>query len=162
MSESEPIYFDRDEAVEELDKLKGRNLRELAEEYGVFYYGKKGRINRNWFTDTLEMYLGLPKKSLRNDVWKDDKRDPAIAATKLTRAQTDSNPEMYRIIVGWSPLEQHYVAWIPELRKWGVASAGDTPEQAIEGLRRYRDSTLRFLKEHGYPIPKPMYVRIVG
>src|SRR5437660_8117349 len=99
--------------------------------------------------------MSEPPQKLSN---KDKSTSREASPRRLSKAQTDADPEKYRIIVGWSTLEQHYVAWIPELP--GVACGGDTPEQAIKYLRLVRDSCLKSLKETGKPIPKPKYIRI--
>jgi len=63
--------------------------------------------------------------------------------------------EKYSIRVFWHTVERRYVAYIPELKDWGTACAGETPERAIEGLRFVRDFRLKWLQETGRPIPKP-------
>jgi len=63
--------------------------------------------------------------------------------------------ERYSIRVCWHKVEKRYIAWIPELDEWGVASGGATPEQAIAGLRFVRDRRLKWLKDAGHTVPKP-------
>ena len=65
------------------------------------------------------------------------------------------NPEKYSIRISWHVVERRFIAWIPELREWGVASGGPTPEQALEGLRFVRDFRLKWLEEPGRTIPRP-------
>lgn len=157
---SEPFELDRDETVDKLKQLKGQDLSPLAKEFGVFYSKKTGRINKHWVEDTLAVFLGLPAESLRNDIWVQEDKSARVTVKPPKLKEQDANPENYRIIVGWSTLEQHFVAWIPELP--GVACGGDTQEQAIKGLRLVRDMRLKSLRETGRPIPRPMYVRITS
>jgi predicted RNase H-like HicB family nuclease len=63
--------------------------------------------------------------------------------------------EQYSIRICWHKVEKRYIAWIPELDEWGVASGGVTPEQALAGLRFVRDFRLKWLRETGRTIPKP-------
>ena len=63
--------------------------------------------------------------------------------------------DKYSIRIWWHKAERHYIACIPELAEWGVASGGPTPEQAIAGLRFVRDFRLKWLKDTGRDIPKP-------
>lgn len=52
----------RDEAVRRLNLIIGRDLRELAEEYGVRVW-KAGRKNKGWAGHVLERHLGLRQNS---------------------------------------------------------------------------------------------------
>ncbi len=52
----------RDEAIQRLLELVGKDLRPLAEEYRVTVW-KNGRKNKGWAGDVLERYLGLARNS---------------------------------------------------------------------------------------------------
>jgi DNA mismatch repair protein MutH len=54
--------LDRDEAVRRINLLAGRDLRPLAEEFGVTVW-KDGRKNKGWAGHVLERYLGLAQNS---------------------------------------------------------------------------------------------------
>ncbi|MFL6228775.1 MAG: MvaI/BcnI family restriction endonuclease [Pyrinomonadaceae bacterium] len=54
--------LDRDEAVRRLNLLVGRDLRALADEYGVAVW-KQGRKDKGWAGQLLERYLGLKQNS---------------------------------------------------------------------------------------------------
>lgn len=54
--------LDRDEAVRRINLLAGRDLRPLAEEFGVTVW-KAGRKNKGWAGHVLERYLGLAQNS---------------------------------------------------------------------------------------------------
>jgi DNA mismatch repair protein MutH len=53
----------RDEVVRRLNKLEGRNLHELAKEYGVTIVSTSGKVNKGWAGHVCERYLGLPLNS---------------------------------------------------------------------------------------------------
>lgn len=71
------------------------------------------------------------------------------------RVPAKINPEKYSIRICWHVVERRFIAWIPELDEWGVASGGPTPELAVEGLRFVRDFRLKWLEENGRSIPRP-------
>lgn len=54
--------LDRDEAVRRINLLAGRDLRPLADEFGVTVW-KEGRKNKGWAGHVLERYLGLAQNS---------------------------------------------------------------------------------------------------
>jgi DNA mismatch repair protein MutH len=54
--------LDRDEAVRRINLLAGRDLRPLADEFGVTVW-KAGRKNKGWAGHVLERYLGLAQNS---------------------------------------------------------------------------------------------------
>jgi DNA mismatch repair protein MutH len=54
--------LDRDEAVRRINLLAGRDLRALADEFGVTVW-KAGRKNKGWAGHVLERYLGLAQNS---------------------------------------------------------------------------------------------------
>lgn len=51
-------YITRKETVKELQKLIGKDLRKLADEYRVTVF-KNGKLNKGWAGHVLERYLGL-------------------------------------------------------------------------------------------------------
>jgi DNA mismatch repair protein MutH len=53
----------RDEAVRKLSELEGRNLHELAQEYGVTIVSASGKVNKGWAGHVCERHLGLPLNS---------------------------------------------------------------------------------------------------
>ena len=57
--------MDRDDAIERLQGLVGRDLIEVAREHGVTLR-KNGRINKGWAGQAVERYLGLPINSSRS------------------------------------------------------------------------------------------------
>ena len=57
--------MDRQEAVKRLKALEGKDLRALADKYGVTVW-KKGRINKGWAGHVMERYLGLPLNSAQS------------------------------------------------------------------------------------------------
>ena len=54
--------MDRAEAVKRLKALQGKDLRALADQYGITVW-KEGKINKGWAGHTLERCLGLPLSS---------------------------------------------------------------------------------------------------
>jgi DNA mismatch repair endonuclease MutH len=54
----------RAEALRRIKLLSGRNLRPLAEQYGVTVW-KNGHKNKGWAGQVIEQYLGLPQNSLQ-------------------------------------------------------------------------------------------------
>ncbi|MCL2202655.1 MAG: hypothetical protein FWB88_01755 [Defluviitaleaceae bacterium] len=53
----------RDDAVRKLSELEGRNLHELAQEYGVTIILANGKVNKGWAGHVCERHLGLPLNS---------------------------------------------------------------------------------------------------
>ncbi len=51
--------MEREEAIAKLRKLEGRDLRKLADKYGVTVW-QEGRLNKGWAGHVCERYLGLP------------------------------------------------------------------------------------------------------
>ena len=54
----------RSEAVLRIRQLSGKDLRPLAERYGITVW-KNGRKNKGWAGQVIEQYLGLPQNSLQ-------------------------------------------------------------------------------------------------
>jgi DNA mismatch repair endonuclease MutH len=54
----------RAEALRRIKLLSGRDLRPLAEQYGVTVW-KNGHKNKGWAGQVIEQYLGLPQNSLQ-------------------------------------------------------------------------------------------------
>lgn len=54
----------REEALKCIRKLTGKDLRKLAEQYGITVW-KDGKKNKGWAGHVLERYLGLPLNSSR-------------------------------------------------------------------------------------------------
>lgn len=54
----------RAEALRRIKLLSGKDLRPLAEQYGVTVW-KNGRKNKGWAGQVIEQYLGLPQNSLQ-------------------------------------------------------------------------------------------------
>ena len=54
----------REEAVRELRKLIGKDIRPLADKYGVTVF-KNGKLNKGWAGHTLEKHLGFDLSSLQ-------------------------------------------------------------------------------------------------
>jgi len=54
--------LDRKEAVRRINQLAGRDLRAMAEEYGIPVW-KNGHENKGWAGLVIERYLGLPQNS---------------------------------------------------------------------------------------------------
>ena len=57
--------MEREEAIERLQGLVGRDLIEVAREYDVTVW-KNGKINKGWAGQVVERYLGLPLNSSRS------------------------------------------------------------------------------------------------
>jgi len=57
--------MERKEAIEELKKLIGKELHELAHEYNVTIY-RNGRVNKGWAGHVFERYLKLPLNSAQS------------------------------------------------------------------------------------------------
>ena len=58
--------MERQEALEKLTHLAGRDLRPLADEHGVTVWTTEGTLNKGWFGHTIESILGIPQNSSRN------------------------------------------------------------------------------------------------
>lgn len=56
----------RNEAVRRLEMLVGRDLHELAPEYGVTVVSTNGKVNKGWTGHVCERYLGLPINSAQS------------------------------------------------------------------------------------------------
>lgn len=54
--------MERKEAVEKINELVGKDLRELADEYGITVF-REGKKNKGWAGHVIERYLGLPLSS---------------------------------------------------------------------------------------------------
>src|SRR5882672_11159330 len=54
----------RVEALRRIRLLTGKDLRPLADKYGVTVY-KNGHKNKGWAGQVIEQYLGLPQNSLQ-------------------------------------------------------------------------------------------------
>jgi DNA mismatch repair protein MutH len=54
--------LDRDEAVRRINLLAGKDLRPMADQYGILVW-KNGRENKGWAGLVIEHYLGLPQNS---------------------------------------------------------------------------------------------------
>lgn len=54
----------REQAVKELQKIIGKDLRQMTDKYGVTVF-KNGKINKGWAGHVLEKYLGLGLSSLQ-------------------------------------------------------------------------------------------------
>ncbi len=57
--------MEREEAIVLLDKIKGRDLRAMAEKYEVTVF-KEGKKNKGWAGHVIERYLGLPLNSAQS------------------------------------------------------------------------------------------------
>lgn len=61
----------REEAVEKLGQLLGKDLRVLAGELQVTVWKKTGKKNKGWAGHVIERYLGLPPRLPRRQVQQD-------------------------------------------------------------------------------------------
>jgi len=57
--------LERSEAIEKLKELIGKDLHQLAREFGVPIYHPNGKVNKGWAGHLFEKYLGLPRNSSR-------------------------------------------------------------------------------------------------
>ncbi len=57
--------MERKEAVEKLKKLIGKEMHDLARQYGVAIY-KNGKVNKGWAGHVFERYLELPLNSAQS------------------------------------------------------------------------------------------------
>ena len=55
--------MERQEAIQKLSMIVGRDLRELADEYGVTVFKEGGGKNKGWAGHVLERHLGIPPNS---------------------------------------------------------------------------------------------------
>ena len=55
----------RNEAIERLQRLIGKELHELANEFGVTIY-RDGKVNKGWAGHVFERYLELPINSAQS------------------------------------------------------------------------------------------------
>lgn len=58
--------MERKEAIERLQTLIGRNLHDLAREYGVTVYAASGKVNKGWAGHAIERFLELPLNSAQS------------------------------------------------------------------------------------------------
>jgi len=58
--------MERVEALVRLNELVGKDLRELAVQYGVTVWHEAGKKNKGWSGHTIERFLGLPLNSSRS------------------------------------------------------------------------------------------------
>ena len=58
--------MEREEALERLNELAGKDLRPLADEHDVTVWTAAGTLNKGWFGHTIESILGIPLNSSRN------------------------------------------------------------------------------------------------
>ena len=57
--------MERQEAIEKLSMIIGRDLRELADEYEVTVFKENGGRNKGWAGQLIEKYLGFSNNSLQ-------------------------------------------------------------------------------------------------
>jgi len=55
--------MERNEAINKLKQLEGKDLHELAKEYGITILSSRGSVNKGWAGHVCERYLGLPINS---------------------------------------------------------------------------------------------------
>jgi DNA mismatch repair protein MutH len=58
--------MERVEALQKLTELVGKDLRELANQYGVTVWHEAGKKNKGWSGHTIERFLGLALNSSRS------------------------------------------------------------------------------------------------
>ncbi len=58
--------MERNQALEKLKLLAGRNLHELAKEYEITVRSATGTVNKGWAGHVCERYLGIPMNSSRS------------------------------------------------------------------------------------------------
>jgi len=56
---------ERTEAIIRLEKLIGKDLRKMADEFGITVF-KNGKKNKGWAGHVIERYLGLPLNSAQS------------------------------------------------------------------------------------------------
>ena len=54
--------MEREEAVKKIQNLIGKDLRKLADEYGITVF-REGKKNKGWAGHVIERFLGLPLSS---------------------------------------------------------------------------------------------------
>lgn len=59
------MNMERTEAIRNINKIVGRDLRELASKYNVTVF-KEGKKNKGWAGHVIERYLGLPINSAQS------------------------------------------------------------------------------------------------
>jgi len=57
---------ERQEAIEKLELLRGRDLHSLAKEYEVTVLSPHGKVNKGWAGHVCERYLGIPINSAQS------------------------------------------------------------------------------------------------
>ena len=57
--------MERKEAIEKLNKLIGKEMHQLAKQYGISIY-KNGKVNKGWAGHVFERYLELPINSAQS------------------------------------------------------------------------------------------------
>lgn len=60
-----PTNLTREEALGKLQQLIGRDLRQLASQYGITVFKINAGFNKGWAGHVIEHYLGLPPNSLQ-------------------------------------------------------------------------------------------------
>lgn len=58
--------MERREAIEKMQELLGKNLHDLATEYGVTVYAPSGKVNKGWAGHVVERFLELPLNSAQS------------------------------------------------------------------------------------------------
>ena len=58
--------MERKEALIKLKELVGKELHELAHQYGVTIYHRNGKVNKGWAGHVFERHLGLPLNSAQS------------------------------------------------------------------------------------------------
>ena len=58
--------MERIQAIKELQQLVGRNLHDLAREYGITVQTASGTVNKGWAGHVCERYLGIPINSAQS------------------------------------------------------------------------------------------------
>ena len=61
-----PFELSRDEALVKLKALVGKDLRQLAVQYGITVFKEDAGFNKGWAGHVVEHYLGLPPNSLQD------------------------------------------------------------------------------------------------
>ena len=64
-------------------------------------------------------------------------------------------PPRYHINVFWYPLDQCWVADVPDLRP--CSAYGASPEQAVGAVRVKIEQWLAMARDTGQPVPRPCY-----
>ena len=58
--------MERHDAIIKLKELEGRNLHELAVQYGITVLGANGKVNKGWAGHVCERFLGIPLNSAQS------------------------------------------------------------------------------------------------